>query len=276
MKRNFRKILLQKKLQKDLNQCRQKEASSDLTHLQKRLKTRTTGRRNFIYYRIAASVAVLMVISTIYFLVERDKTGKHLTDIAPKTEQMEIAENKPIREPAVKDKVSEKSASLAEKRSVKSAEIQIRTETSKEAGNAEELKIETAPVKDTIPEIKVKAAEGYAAARQVAAPLAVMTKEKNSSGIRAKGQVFSSEDNMPVPGANVFIKGTNNGVVTDAGGNFNITIPDSDRRILVANFIGMKSKEFEVKPDTQLRVRLDPSVSALSEVVVIGYGSVQS
>ncbi len=248
-------------------------ASKDMAYLQKRLKIRTTGMRNFPYYRIAASVAVLMVISTIYFIVERDRTVKNPAVKAIQSEPLEIAENKPISEPAVKDKPPETTGQSAEKKSVQSAVVKIRTETSKEAGNIEDLKIAAAPAKDLTPEIKVNAAEGYAAARQVSAPLSVRATSKSASGIQIKGQVFSSEDNLPVPGASVFIKGTSIGVVTDKGGNFNITLPDSDNRTLVASFIGMKSKDFEAKADTQLRVRLDPSVSALSEMVTVGYGA---
>jgi len=49
------------------------EALRDMDHLQKRLKTITSKRKGFIYYRIAASVAVLMVISTIFIVTQRRK-----------------------------------------------------------------------------------------------------------------------------------------------------------------------------------------------------------
>ncbi|HEY5470398.1 MAG TPA: carboxypeptidase-like regulatory domain-containing protein, partial [Bacteroidales bacterium] len=61
--------------------------------------------------------------------------------------------------------------------------------------------------------------------------------------------------------------------MTDEGGNFSITLPDTNNRTLIANFIGMESKEFKAKRDSQVQVKLDPSISALSEVVVVGYGT---
>jgi TonB family protein len=161
---------------------------------------------------------------------------------------------------------------IANRKTDKTVSQQVRMETAKGAGADENAKIAAPQIFDSIPEKKLKIVEGFVTGEKVAAPLAVLSKEKTSSGFRAKGRILSSEDNMPVPGANVLIKGTNTGVVTDAGGNFNITLPDSDNRTLVANFIGMESKEFEAKTDSQFQVRLDPSVSALSEAVVVGYG----
>jgi TonB family protein len=249
-----------------------KEASNDIVHLQKRLKSRFIRRQKFLIYRIAASVAVLMVISTVFIIVERNKSGKQLNKIAVQTEALEITENQPFTEPATKDEASERQVMIANRKTDKTVSQQVRMETAKGAGADENAKIAAPQIFDSIPEKKLKIVEGFVTGEKVAAPLAVLSKEKTSSGFRAKGRILSSEDNMPVPGANVLIKGTNTGVVTDAGGNFNITLPDSDNRTLVANFIGMESKEFEAKTDSQFQVRLDPSVSALSEAVVVGYG----
>jgi TonB family protein len=248
------------------------EASNDIIHLQKRLKSRFIRRQKFIIYRIAASVAVLMVISTVLIIVERNKTGNQHNKIAFQTKALEITENQPLTKQASKDDVSEMPVMIAEKKSDKSVDKQIRMETATKSGAVENVKIAAAQIFDSIPKTKLNVVEDYVTGEQVAAPLAILDKEKISSGRRAKGRILSSEDNMPVPGASISIKGTNTGVVTDAGGNFKITLPDSDNRTLIANFIGMESKEFDAKADSQLEVRLDPSVSALSEVVVVGYG----
>ncbi len=253
-----------------------KEAFSDMALLQKRLKSRTAQRKNFIYFRIAASVAVLVLISTVYLLVERDRPDKSLTDKSIQSVPIQIARNNPLKEPVVKNKASERSILKTENKPAKPADNMILSETSEVTGKDEESKVAAAPLRDSIPEIKVMAAEGYAETRKVAAPLAVMAKARSYGGTSVRGKVVSSEDRMPLPGVNVSIKGTNKGVVNDAGGNFNITIPDSDSRTLIADYIGMESKEFEAKADTQLTVSLVPSVSALSEVVVTGYGSVRT
>jgi len=113
-----------------------------------------------------------------------------------------------------------------------------------------------------------------AVADKLAAPQAELSRKKESSGsYQLKGKVLSSEDNLPVPGASVTVKGTATGAVTDTGGNFVIGVSDTEKRTLVASFIGMETKEFEAKADTQMNIAMAPSSLALNEVVVIGYGS---
>ena len=88
------------------------------------------------------------------------------------------------------------------------------------------------------------------------------------------GKVTSSEDGSGIPGANVVEKGTSNGTVTDADGNYKITVGNG--ATLVFSFIGYASQEFEVSGKTTIDVSLKGDVTALSEVVVIGYGQIQS
>lgn len=86
-----------------------------------------------------------------------------------------------------------------------------------------------------------------------------------------RGKVTFSDDDTGLPGVNVMIKGTNEGVVTDAQGNYQISVDDSQSTLLFS-FIGFSSKEVEVTSD-DLNVQLDADISELSEVVVVGYGS---
>lgn len=248
------------------------EAEADLALLGKRLKSRTSRRQRFVYYRIAASVAVIMIISSIFIIVERNKPAKQLAETTVQTEALKITENQPLIQPIAKDVASKKPVMISEKKADKSVDGQIRMEARKETVPVANAKTAMAQIIDSIPEIKVKPVEEYVRDEQIAASVAVLARGKAASVFRTKGKVLSSEDNMPVPGASILIKGTNTGVVTDAGGNFNITLPDTDNRTLVANFIGMESKEFVARADSAVQVRLDPSVSALSEVVVLGYG----
>jgi len=104
-------------------------------------------------------------------------------------------------------------------------------------------------------------------------PAAPRMKKESAKSYQFKGKILSSEDNLPVPGASVTVKGTATGVVTDMDGKFAIGIKDAEKRTLVANFIGMETKEFEAKADTQLNITMNPSSLALNEIVVVGYGS---
>jgi len=86
------------------------------------------------------------------------------------------------------------------------------------------------------------------------------------------GKVVSADDNAGLPGVNVVDKGTNNGTVTDADGNFSLNV--SDNSTLVFSFVGYASQEIAVGGQTTINVTLQADVRALSEVVVIGYGEV--
>jgi hypothetical protein len=84
------------------------------------------------------------------------------------------------------------------------------------------------------------------------------------------GVVLSQEDEMPLPGAFVAIKGSHTGTVTDAEGRFELSIPDDTSNTLVAQFIGMKSKEIPVENEGDVMISMEPDDLSLGEVVVIG------
>ncbi len=87
-----------------------------------------------------------------------------------------------------------------------------------------------------------------------------------------KGHVSSIEDGSALPGVNVFIKGTNTGTVTDAEGNYEISLTDKQDE-LVFSFIGLQSTELDATILNQLDVQMNEDYSQLSEVVVVGYGA---
>ena len=77
----------------------------------------------------------------------------------------------------------------------------------------------------------------------------------------------------PVIGANVMIKGTSNGTITDIDGNFNLS---NAKGTLVISFIGYKSQEIVVNGnETNLKVVLKEDSELLEEVVVVGYGTMK-
>ncbi|MFM7856445.1 MAG: SusC/RagA family TonB-linked outer membrane protein [Flammeovirgaceae bacterium] len=86
------------------------------------------------------------------------------------------------------------------------------------------------------------------------------------------GKVTSQEDGTALPGVNVVVKGTTNGTVTDAEGNYKISVPSSGG-ILVFSFIGLSTTEVEIGDRTTVDVSLSQDVQQLSEVVVTGYGT---
>lgn len=76
----------------------------------------------------------------------------------------------------------------------------------------------------------------------------------------------------PIIGANVMVKGTSNGTITDIDGNYSISSANSSS-VLVFTFIGYKSQEVACKGQHEINVVLAEDSQTLDEVVVVGYGS---
>lgn len=75
----------------------------------------------------------------------------------------------------------------------------------------------------------------------------------------------------PMPGVNVFEKGTSNGTATNIDGQYTIKIPDGEVT-LVFSFVGYTQQEIVVMDQKQINVTLMESTKELEEVVVVGYG----
>src|SRR5690606_16098269 len=75
----------------------------------------------------------------------------------------------------------------------------------------------------------------------------------------------------PLPGVTVSIPGTTIGTATDLDGQYSLTVPEGSS--LVFSFIGFESQTIQVADQSIINVTLSENISALDEVVVIGYGS---
>lgn len=76
---------------------------------------------------------------------------------------------------------------------------------------------------------------------------------------------------IPIPGANVVVKGTTNGTITDMDGNFSLDVPKG--ALLQVSYIGFITKEIPVGNKTTFSVELAEDSQALDEVVIVGYGT---
>lgn len=96
--------------------------------------------------------------------------------------------------------------------------------------------------------------------------------ELEEQDITITGKVVSSEDNQALPGVNITIKGTNQGTVTDANGDYKIDVP-SGETVLVFSFVGFSNQEIQVGERSVIDITLSPDVRSLEEVIVVGYGT---
>ncbi|SHE76615.1 TonB-linked outer membrane protein, SusC/RagA family [Arenibacter palladensis] len=85
-----------------------------------------------------------------------------------------------------------------------------------------------------------------------------------------KGTVID-DMGVPLPSASVIFKGTTRGVVTDFDGNFSIEASIGD--VLEVSYLGMKTVQIIIKSTDDLKVTLETDAAALSEVVIVGYGT---
>lgn len=251
------------------------EIKNDLADLRKRIKARSSRKNRYVVYRIAASVAVLMIISSIFIVVERDRSAKQLSITQAESESLEIPFNKPLRQQNTKTGVPEKLPLTAEKRAKKTIETKATTEKTNAPIKDEAYNMAEAEKISEISEDNLRD-EKKAANMALPSPVAIKVTGKNAGEKFVSGKVISADDNLPVAGATISVKGKRNRVLTDTGGNFSIALPDTGKQTLVANYIGMQSKEFDARTDSQLQVKLQPDINSLSEVVVTGYGNARS
>ncbi|MVM40817.1 SusC/RagA family TonB-linked outer membrane protein [Spirosoma sp. HMF3257] len=95
-----------------------------------------------------------------------------------------------------------------------------------------------------------------------------------AQGVRITGRVISVQDGQPLPGVNIQVKGTTNGVSSDANGNYSITVPGSTAVLLMTS-IGLVSQEITVGNRTVINIQMQESINELTQVVVTGYSTLQ-
>ncbi len=93
----------------------------------------------------------------------------------------------------------------------------------------------------------------------------------NAQELAITGTV-SAEDGSTLPGVNVVVQGTETGTTTDNDGKFTLAVPNADA-ILVFSYIGYKTQEVHPAGRTLINITLLESVTAMDEIVVIGYGT---
>ncbi|WP_158796915.1 TonB-dependent receptor [Pedobacter sp. L105] len=83
------------------------------------------------------------------------------------------------------------------------------------------------------------------------------------------------ERNLPLPGASILIKETNQSAISDKDGAFQIQNPNLKTLTLSISFVGYDAIEKVIRANQPLTVSLNPNARSLSDVVVVGYGTVK-
>ncbi len=80
-----------------------------------------------------------------------------------------------------------------------------------------------------------------------------------------------TDGTFPLPGANIVVKGTDNGTTTDFDGNYTLQGVPADA-VLEFSYVGFSTQEISVNGNSSIDVALETSLEALDDVVVVGYG----
>lgn len=83
--------------------------------------------------------------------------------------------------------------------------------------------------------------------------------------------VITDQNGEPIIGANVVVKGTTNGTITDIDGRYSINAGPAD--VLTITYIGYNRQEISVGGQTNINIQLQEDTQTLDEVVVVGYGT---
>ena len=247
-------------------------AKNDLLTLRKRLKNRISGKPRIIWYSIAASVAVLMILSSIFIIIEKKRPYEQISYSPAPPSLKDIPVTKSQERTPETVEIKEQVPAIPERSKKVPAETQ---KSESKSGKRDEYKKEeiTADQQVAIMVAEVEEPEKAIAGEKAMAAKPVQAKRTSGTYSQIKGRIISSEDNQPIPGVNITVKGTKKGTVTDTGGNFSLVAEEARNRMLVANFVGMVSKEFKAVEDTSMEIKLEPSLAALNEIVVVGYGT---
>jgi TonB family protein len=189
---------------------------------------------------------------------EPDAGPKPVIETQTQEEDRAEAAQPPRSQPGIRQGSGEETALLKDDSQL-SAVAESREEVSSIAGYL---------AKDTIQVADVNDASGYKSKKVMAAPSVAAT-ERAQAMRTVRGLVTDKDDDIPMPGVNVVVKGTSIGSVTDLNGNFELEVPEGSQN-LVFSYIGMETKEVAITSN-QLSLQMTPDVSQLSEVVVIGY-----
>lgn len=96
-----------------------------------------------------------------------------------------------------------------------------------------------------------------------------LIKQVNASKVHGK---VTDSSGTPLPGVTIVLKGTTNGTIADANGNYSLSDVPSDA-VLIFSFVGMKTQEVTVSGKTNINVTMIEETIGIDEVVAVGYGT---
>jgi hypothetical protein len=291
------------------------DVEEDLLSVHARLGTRLRRRRRRTFYYVAASVASLLIVGTVFvniydfnpktasesiptdesFLRESPAPETGTPDLEEAGEDLEVYEGQEVREdPEAVDVVAVEEEAPGERTAGDEAAVDeeqaISTDDRKEIVDEQEIAVaEPVEVREAVEpvaaaeaveddalvvmEAQPRRSEKKGRARELAAPTSY---KAEFAAERIGGIVLSSEDMEPLPGASIMVKGSDSGLVADLNGRFSLVSDQQDQTTIIASYVGMETNEYKLASGLENQVLMQPDLTSLNEVVVIGYDADKS
>jgi len=99
----------------------------------------------------------------------------------------------------------------------------------------------------------------------------VLLQQLLAQDIPVSGTIISTDDNSPIPGVTVLIKGSTQGTTSDINGKYSLLAPA--KGVLVFSYVGMQTQEISINSKKVINVKLSDQDIALGELVVVGYST---
>lgn len=139
----------------------------------------------------------------------------------------------------------------------------------------DENRLVTADFKNTSLEQVLSTVLGDGVTFSIQDKMIIISKKGTNTSQQGKKQkitgVITDSNGEPVIGANVMVKATGNGTITDVDGNFHLDVQSND--VLEISYIGYTTQRITVGDQKHLLVKLVEDAEMLDEVVVVGYGT---
>ncbi len=284
------------------------QTEQDILYLHNRLRKRLSRRRRVAFYSVAATVASLLIVGTVFLKIQNfnpspdekqvytedffdpgppeaeaeellSPTQEKVQELPEKAPLKEIEPNRAVAEGKPKDEpsIAIVEVQVAEQAEAETFEYAVEEDqiTHMEA-EPQAMAVEKSAARTTQKSGRQKKPMGQPriqspeeSSRMAAEQIDL---EKRLTG-QVSGVVISAEDQGPIPGAIVENRALNSGVMTDVEGRFDIAVQEDSPTTLVASFIGMETQEYQVSDGAQVELLMQPDAIALEEVLIVGHVS---
>ncbi|GAA4901872.1 TonB family protein [Mucilaginibacter defluvii] len=254
---------------------------ANLNDIAGRLQQRTDkGKvRSMLVWRLSAAASVIVLLGAIGLWLYNDKPKINDKALAKQVEIVKSPEmvvtNTPKKPDSALQNLAEKpkeskSPYIAAARKAKPLRQRASSTVAEPAPEPNAAITDTATRKGASLE-EVIVTSYYPQAKRSYTSASVTTIKSNDLKQKTITGKVTDELKQPIPGVAVTVRDKDIATQTDANGNFSLTVPE--KSTLNFGYLGYESKKVKVKNQDSLMIAMEPSQKALSEVVVVGYGS---